>query len=505
MVAVWAACAAIFASQRVIPTPWAVVEGIWSDRDVYPTNIAVTLKEAAVGFLWGNLAAIAVAVLFVQIPIVERLLLQVAIASYCVPLVAVAPILVVVLSNDQPKEALAALAVFFTTLVATVLGLRSAQPATLDVVKAAGGQSWAQLRYVRVRSALPSLFAGIRIAAPAAVLGAIIGEYLGANQGLGVALVQAQSSFEVSRTWGIALVISAIAGLGYAVVSLIARLATPETHGALSANAFGDLGAKSSASLPSRLLTGAAFFTCSIGLIILLWYALIRAFHLNPFFAKTPLDVWRYLFTSTNAAQDRSQLLSNLATTAKDAVTGFLIGTAVAVAAAVLMVSIPLVRQAILPYAIVLRSVPLVAMTPLVALIFGRGLTGVTVVVGLVVFFPTLVNVTIGLRSAPRQTCDLVSSLGGNRWTIMGRVQLLYALPALFASARIAVPAALGGATLAEWLATGKGLGSLLVISYSNSAFNSLWSAAVLIVAVSVLVYTAISMAEQWIGRRFSA
>jgi ABC-type nitrate/sulfonate/bicarbonate transport system permease component len=122
-----------------------------------------------------------------------------------------------------------------------------------------------------------------------------------------------------------------------------------------------------------------------------------------------------------------------------------------------------------------------------------------------VVFFPTLVNVTIGLRSAPRQTCDLVSSLGGNRWTIMGRVQLLYALPALFASARIAVPAALGGATLAEWLATGKGLGSLLVISYSNSAFNSLWSAAVLIVAVSVLVYTAISMAEQWIGRRFSA
>lgn len=501
---VWIACAAIFASQRVIPTPWAVVSGIWSDRDVYPTNIGVTVKEAAIGFLWGNLAAIALAVLFVQIPIIERLLLQLAIASYCVPLVAVAPILVVVLSNDQPKEALAAFSVFFTTLIATVLGLRSAQPATLDVIRAAGGQSWAQLRYVRFRAALPSLLGGLRVAAPAAVLGAIIGEYLGANQGLGVALVQAQSSFEVSRTWGIALVISALAGLGYGVVSLISWLLTPETHGALTTNAFGEARPTASGPLRRRILASASFFACSIVLIVLLWYALLRVFHLNSFFAKTPLDVWNYLFNSGAASQHRSQLLSGLAITAEDALTGFVIGTAAAIAAAIVMVSLPLVHQAVLPAAIVLRSIPIVAMTPLVALIFGRGLTGVTIVVGLVAFFPTLVNVTIGLRSTPRQACDLVTSLGGNRWTVMGRVQILYALPAIFASARIAIPAALGGATLAEWLATGKGLGSLLVISYSNSAFDTLWSAAVLIVAVSVIAYAALSTAEQWIARRFS-
>jgi sulfonate transport system permease protein len=76
------------------------------------------------------------------------------------------------------------------------------------------------------------------------------------------------------------------------------------------------------------------------------------------------------------------------------------------------------------------------------------------------------------------------------------KVRLPYAVPALFASARIAAPAAIGGATLAEWLATGKGLGSLLVISYSASDFNTLWSGAVLIVAVSVGVYSLVGVVE---------
>ena len=83
-----------------------------------------------------------------------------------------------------------------------------------------------------------------------------------------------------------------------------------------------------------------------------------------------------------------------------------------------------------MPVAITLRSVPLVAMTPLIALIFGRGVVGVTVVVGIVTFFPTLVNVAVGLRSAPELACDLVRASGGSRLMVVRKVQLLYALPA---------------------------------------------------------------------------
>ena len=119
------------------------------------------------------------AIAFVQIPLVERALLQLALASYCLPVIAIGPVLAVLFSGDTPKVILAALSVIFTTLIGTLVGLRSADRTSLDLIRAYGGGSWTQLWKVRLRASLPSMFAGLRIAAPAAMLGAIIGEYLG--------------------------------------------------------------------------------------------------------------------------------------------------------------------------------------------------------------------------------------------------------------------------------------------------------------------------------------
>jgi ABC-type nitrate/sulfonate/bicarbonate transport system permease component len=160
-------------------------------------------------------------------PVFERPLLQLGVASYCLPIVAVGPIMVLVFKGETPKVILAAMAVFFTTLIGTLLGLRSADATSLDVVKAYGGGAGKQLTKVRLRASLPSVFAALRIAAPAAVLGAIIGEYLGSDKGLGVAMINSEQALEVARTWGIALVATAVAGLGYALTALIGRLLTP--------------------------------------------------------------------------------------------------------------------------------------------------------------------------------------------------------------------------------------------------------------------------------------
>lgn len=482
-------------SSHGVPTPGAVLRQLWDDRDSYPPNIKTTLREALLGYLWGNLIALALGLLFELVPIVEGPLLRLAIASFNIPLVAIAPILVVVLSGDGPKAALAALAVFFTTLIATVLGLRSADRTSLDLIRAYGGGTGTALRKVKLWAALPSVFAGLRIAAPAALLGAVIGEFLGASEGLGVAMINAQSSFEVARTWGIALVISALAGLLYLIASILAHLLTPWAGQT-------DLGAATllpigvSGSLGARLARAAVLFVVSIAVMIGAWYALIRGFHLDSFFAKDPAAVYRFLFTARDAAQHRRTLLDALGRTLQDAAAGYAVGMLAATLAAIVVVLSPAVEQAVMPIAIALRSIPLVALTPLIALLFGRGFWGVTVVVGLVTFFPTLVNVGVGLRSAPALACDVVRAAGGESLMAIRKVRLPYAIPALFASARIAAPAAIGGATLAEWLATGKGLGSLLVISYSASDFNTLWSGAVLIVAVSVGLYSLVGVIE---------
>jgi ABC-type nitrate/sulfonate/bicarbonate transport system permease component len=218
-----------------VPTPWAVLQGLVADDgwDFYQPHVQATVFEATRGFLWGNVLALATALVVLLVPQLETMAMQLAVASYCLPLMAIGPILTIVFGGRTPMIALAALSVYFTTLVSVLLGLRTAQPTSLDLVRAYGGGRWQQLWRVRAVSALPGLLAGLQVAAPAAVLGAIIGEFLGQVQtGLGVAMVISQQQLEVARTWGIAAVAAVIAGLAYAAFGLAARLATPWATGA---------------------------------------------------------------------------------------------------------------------------------------------------------------------------------------------------------------------------------------------------------------------------------
>jgi ABC-type nitrate/sulfonate/bicarbonate transport system permease component len=211
-----------------IPPLNHVWDEITSDPAFYRRNLAVTVREAFKGYLWGNGLAILLAVAFVQVPIIERALMKVAIAAYCLPIIAIGPILIIQYNGDTPKVILAALTCFFTTLIGMLLGLRSADPMSLDLVTAYGGGSWKQLRKVRLKASLPGLFSGLRVAAPAAMLGAVIGEYMGGSSaGLGNALISAQQGGNAAETWAIALVITAAAGVGYFITAVVGRALTP--------------------------------------------------------------------------------------------------------------------------------------------------------------------------------------------------------------------------------------------------------------------------------------
>jgi ABC-type nitrate/sulfonate/bicarbonate transport system permease component len=229
----WLLAATVFAAGRSVPTPWAVVRQLGKDGwSFYRPNIAATASEALQGFLWGNAIAIGLAVLVLLVPWLERPALQLAIASYCLPIIAIGPILTIVFSGRAPMVALAALSVFFTTLVGTLLGLRAADRTSLDLVSAYGGGRWQQLRRVQLIAALPSLFGALKIAAPAAFLGAIIGEWLGTGQqGMGIAMVVSEQQLDTSRTWGVALLCGLIAGVGYGIVALVSKLVTPWVAG----------------------------------------------------------------------------------------------------------------------------------------------------------------------------------------------------------------------------------------------------------------------------------
>lgn len=500
VVVLWWVVAVAFASLRVIPTPGEVVGALVSDASTYPPNLATTLLNAIAGYLVGNAAAIALALLFVRLPWAERILMRIGMISFCIPLVALTPILTVILPGEMPKQALAAVSVFFTTLVSCVVGLRSADPTSLDVIRSMGGSDTTALVKVRLRAMLPSLFSGLQIAAPAAVLGAILGEYLGATSGLGVMLISAQASFEVPRTWAVAIVMSALSGLLFLITGWVGRKATPWAG---TQSTLGRPPGTASAGRLGGVVSAVVGAFGSLLLIVVAWWGMIALFRLDPYFAKGPVDVWNFLFASPHSAQNRATIGEGLRITLVDAGLGYLIGTVVAVVLAIAVSISRHAESAVMPIALVARSVPLVAMTPVLALVFGRGLLGVTVIVSLVTFFPTLISVIGAIRSSPQVTADLVRSMGGSAALVTLRARLPYAIPAVFAAGRIAVPGAIAGATLAEWLATGSGLGSMLVQDFAASRFDQLWTEAVVVIAVSAIAYTIIDAIERPVSARF--
>lgn len=218
-----------------IPTPFDVVRQLFADgfRFYWP-NVGVTVTEAAVGYFWGNLAALLLAATVLVVPALERLVTQLAVVSYCLPIVAIGPLAFIVIGSPAHGEPsgtavlLAGISVFFTTVVGAVAALKSADKSSLDLIAVYGGGRLKQLLKVQLMSALPGILTALKIAVPAAVLGAVLGEYVGGvDQGIGPAMVNAQQNLQIARAWGVALVAGLVAGLGYAALGAITRLLVP--------------------------------------------------------------------------------------------------------------------------------------------------------------------------------------------------------------------------------------------------------------------------------------
>ncbi|WP_341995196.1 ABC transporter permease subunit [Microbacterium sp. LWH7-1.2] len=223
-----------------VPSPFVVFQTIWEDGlAAYWSVFQVTITEAAIGYAWGNGLALLIAAAVLLLPRIETIVVQVAVVSYCLPVVAVGGIAIVVLggakrAGDPSATAifLAALAVFFTTVVGALLGFRSSDTASLDVVRVYGGSRFTQLRKVRLIAALPAILNALQIAVPSAFLGAILGEYMGGtDRGVGITLIRLQGDLDSARVWAVFLLSAIVALIGYGLVGLIARTVTPWVSG----------------------------------------------------------------------------------------------------------------------------------------------------------------------------------------------------------------------------------------------------------------------------------
>lgn len=254
--------------------------------------------------------------------------------------------------------------------------------------------------------------------------------------------------------------------------------------------------AESMRSVLRALGTSVVTFLVTIVTVLVLWVGVLWALDISPYIAKGPADVWTFLFTVPDAAANRAEVGDNLAVTLGDALIGFAAGLAVALLGAILFQLSKGAEHALMPVAMLLRSVPLIAMAPVIIMIFGRDYWTVAVMGGIVVLFPALVSIAFGLKSASPQMNDVVAVYGGTSVTALRKVALPSSLPSFFAAVRISVPGAITGALLAEWLATGEGIGGSVGGYITQAQFSALWASVVAVTAVSLVLYNVVQIAE---------
>jgi len=209
----------------MVPAPAAVARALVKERAMLLDNAIPTILESLGGFALGNLVAIAAALAFVHNKMLERALYPVAVAVRTLPIVAIAPILVLLLGNGYaPKVAIAALITFFPTLVNMVEGLESADVQAMELMHVLSASPSEIVRYVRWPSSLPYLFSAMRIASTSSVLGALVAEWIGTNKGLGYLIVLTTYDFRTALLYAAMVVTSALALLFFFLVSILESL-----------------------------------------------------------------------------------------------------------------------------------------------------------------------------------------------------------------------------------------------------------------------------------------
>jgi NitT/TauT family transport system permease protein len=209
----------------LVPAPTAVLSALANQWPLLVKNAWPTAIESLAGFAIGNLFAIGMAAVFVHSKTLEQTFYPMAVVLRTIPIVAVAPILVLLLGQGYaPKIAIAALISFFPTLVNMVRGFGAVDPQALELMRVLSASKWEIFFKLRLINSLPFLFAALKIATGACVIGAIVAEWIGSDVGLGVLVINATSQFDTPLLYATMAVASAMALLFFGVVALLEKL-----------------------------------------------------------------------------------------------------------------------------------------------------------------------------------------------------------------------------------------------------------------------------------------
>jgi NitT/TauT family transport system permease protein len=227
-------------------------------------------------------------------------------------------------------------------------------------------------------------------------------------------------------------------------------------------------------------------------LLLALWQIGVMFFHIRPFIAPAPSAVAATLYDKF------ALLIGNLAPTATEALAGFVIGNSIAILAATIFVHQRAAEEAFFPMAVMFHTIPVMAYAPILVLMLGNGLEAKVAISALVCFFPTLVNMTRGLRAVSPQQLELMRILSATPNEIFFKLRLKSSLPFLFAALKIAAATSVIGAIVGEWIGATSGIGALIIQATYNFDSALLYATIVVGSVFSAAFFGVISWLERF-------
>jgi NitT/TauT family transport system permease protein len=214
LLAGWEAAVRVYdVPQVVLPAPSQVLMQLWLlfASGIIWRHLGITLLEIVAGFALGAAMALLLGSLIAMFRVIDRIVFPYIVALQAVPKVAIAPLLIIWFGFGlQSKVLMTAVIAFFPVLVNTVVGLKSVEQDRLDLMTALDARRWQTFRYVRLPTALPFIFAGLDVSAVLSVIGAIVGEFVGATGGLGYLLLVNNADLRIATVFAILVVLAAI-------------------------------------------------------------------------------------------------------------------------------------------------------------------------------------------------------------------------------------------------------------------------------------------------------
>ncbi len=212
----------------MLPSPVDVVRAFIGDFNILMSHAAITLQEALYGLLIGTALAFVIAVLMDRFDFLYKAVYPILVITQTIPTIAIAPLLVLWMGFSMaPKITLVVLTTFFPITISLLDGFRSADPDSINLVRSMGGGNFKIFRHIKLPHATEQFFSGLKVSASYSVVGAVISEWLGGFEGLGVYMTRVKKAYAFDKMFAVIILVSLVSLALMGAVAVLKNIAMP--------------------------------------------------------------------------------------------------------------------------------------------------------------------------------------------------------------------------------------------------------------------------------------